>query len=51
MVPRRSALLIVLSVATVLIGVLAGAALSRRSVGGVALVYPISRTSEINVDL
>ncbi len=46
---RSSVLLLVLPVTIVLIAVIAWAAVQTNSIGGFALVYPISRTSEIDV--
>ncbi len=46
---RSSVLLLVLPAEIVLIAVIAWAAVQMNSIGGLALVSPISRTSEIDV--
>ena len=48
---RSSALLLVLAVAVVIIGGITWAGVRMHSVGGFALVYPISHTSEIDVNV
>ncbi len=48
---RTYLLLIVATVAVILIGITAWAAVQTDAIGGFALVYPISRTSEIDVNL
>ncbi len=48
---RSSVLLLVSPVTIVLIAVTAWAAVQTDAIGGFALVYPTSRTSEIDVNL